>query len=170
MGLCLHFTLSIILMLLFSCCCPCIFILFFVFFLYCLFCTLMIMFSSNYLAISCCSTSFFYLIFLLRSILLNPHFAFNCPFILIHILLFCYPPIVQLEFFFSSRHHACPLALWLLLCYPFISLILLLCYLYFAPSHFCTSVKCELFLPLSSNLVKFSCFNSLFILLCCFVA
>lgn len=80
---------------------------------------------------SCCSTF----------LLLNPHFAFNCPFILTHFLLFCYPPIVQLEFFFSSRHHACTLVLWLLLGSPLISLILLLCYLYFALSCFCTSVS-----------------------------
>jgi hypothetical protein len=119
---------------------------------------------------SCCSTFLFLFDSPFTFLLLNPHFAFNCPFILTHILLFCYPPIVQLEFFFNSRHHACTLALWLVLGSPFISLIILLCYLYFAPSHFCISVKCEFFLPLNSNLVKFSCFNSLFIWLCFFVS
>ncbi len=55
--------------------------------------------------------SFFLFDFPFTFLLLNIHFAFNCPFILTHISLFCYRPIVQLGFFFSSKHHACTLAL-----------------------------------------------------------
>ncbi len=54
---------------------------------------------------SCCST------FLLRSFCWTLILHSIAPFILTHISLFCYRPIVQLEFFFSSKHHACTLAL-----------------------------------------------------------
>jgi hypothetical protein len=104
--------------------------------------------------------SFFYLTFLLHSFCwaLTLHSIAH----LYSLISYCFVILLLFNLsFFSARHHACTLALSLLLGSPFISLILLLCYLYFALSCFCTSAKCEFFLPLSSNLVKIYFFNSL---------